>query len=239
MHDPSQPVNETLLEDRSSVAYPIKYVRQTMGGGSPCLITGQPRTAELWFTCLTGVQQNALLSVKEFPTCNYRAVIHATLLCKHPDFVPPPHDIRIVDCRPLVLDSAAVGSSSGARMAGDAEDDLLLSDTSYHPGDERYREADLLLSMDDLMDDDGGLDTDAEQPPQRTRTAGHGGAAGRHQPRPAPAATGQDLNHRAAKGSALLEQRPDDDDEDDEYQDEDDEEEEENKLYDSYEHDEL
>lgn len=70
--DPAAPQDLSTLEENSTTPFPLTYVRQAMAGGSPCVMTGQPRTAELWITCLAGVRQNVLVSVKEIPTCNYR-----------------------------------------------------------------------------------------------------------------------------------------------------------------------
>lgn len=40
------------------------------------------------YTCARDVKENAVLSVKEFPSCNYVVVISTPFLCKHPAFVP-------------------------------------------------------------------------------------------------------------------------------------------------------
>ncbi len=39
--------------------------------------------------CVKDVRDNVILSVREFPTCNYIFTVSTTFLCKHPQFKPP------------------------------------------------------------------------------------------------------------------------------------------------------
>jgi len=41
------------------------------------------------YTCARDVKENVVLSVREFPTCNYVVVVSTPFLCKHPAFTPP------------------------------------------------------------------------------------------------------------------------------------------------------
>lgn len=44
------------------------------------------------FTCMRDVNDNMLVSVKEFPTCNYIFTVATPFLCKHPEFKPSVSD---------------------------------------------------------------------------------------------------------------------------------------------------
>ncbi|KAF8058885.1 zinc finger CCCH domain-containing protein 67 [Scenedesmus sp. PABB004] len=93
--------SEDVLEDVSSSGHPVKYVRHTFAGGATCVLTGAPRTAEVRYTCARDARENVVLSVREFPTCNYVVLVSTPFLCKHPAFVPQPEDVRLVSCVPL------------------------------------------------------------------------------------------------------------------------------------------
>ena len=41
------------------------------------------------YTCARDVKENVVMSVREFPTCNYVVVVSTPFLCKHPSFMPP------------------------------------------------------------------------------------------------------------------------------------------------------
>jgi hypothetical protein len=51
----------------------------------PCLLF----TLQVRYTCTRGSKDNVVLSVREFPTCNYVVVVSTPFLCKHPFFQPP------------------------------------------------------------------------------------------------------------------------------------------------------
>jgi hypothetical protein len=46
-------------------------------------------TPQVRYTCTRGSKDNVVLSVREFPTCNYVVVVSTPFLCKHPFFQPP------------------------------------------------------------------------------------------------------------------------------------------------------
>lgn len=41
------------------------------------------------YTCLRDVRENLIVSVREFPTCNYVVLVSTPLLCQHATFKPP------------------------------------------------------------------------------------------------------------------------------------------------------
>lgn len=41
------------------------------------------------YTCSRDAKENVVLSVREFPSCNYVLVVSTPFLCKHPAFAPP------------------------------------------------------------------------------------------------------------------------------------------------------
>jgi hypothetical protein len=45
--------------------------------------------SQVRYTCTRGSKDNVVLSVREFPTCNYVVVVSTPFLCKHPFFQPP------------------------------------------------------------------------------------------------------------------------------------------------------
>ncbi|KAF6253222.1 hypothetical protein COO60DRAFT_1703903 [Scenedesmus sp. NREL 46B-D3] len=120
--------SEVILEDLSSSGHPLKYVSHKFSGGASCVLTGRARTAEVRYTCTRGSQDNVVLSVREFPTCNYVLVVSTPFLCKHPSFEPPEEDIRVMSCVPLDAQSgsdtdsqpAARGKASTTGTAGAA-----------------------------------------------------------------------------------------------------------------------
>lgn len=44
--------------------------------------------AQVRFTCMRDVSDNVIVSVKEFPTCNYVFTVATPFLCNHPEFKP-------------------------------------------------------------------------------------------------------------------------------------------------------
>lgn len=109
---------ETILEDASSSGYHMKYVSHVFSGGADCLLTGSPRTAEVRYTCARDTKENVVVSVKEFPTCNYVVVVSTPFLCKHPAFLPPPQDLRLISCLAIDEQGQAVIKELQALAAG-------------------------------------------------------------------------------------------------------------------------
>lgn len=55
------------------------------------------------YTCARDVKENVVLSVREFPTCNYVVVVSTPFLCKHPAFTPPVSVVATADTPASVL----------------------------------------------------------------------------------------------------------------------------------------
>nr|BCL66253.1 hypothetical protein [Volvox reticuliferus] len=94
--------DESAKEDLSSHPYPIWYVSHVYAGGAGCAMTGEPRTAEVRFTCMPGINDNAIVSINEFPTCNYVFVINAPVLCTLKNFSPPVQQEIMLSCEPAL-----------------------------------------------------------------------------------------------------------------------------------------
>eukprot|EP00878_Enallax_costatus_P005298 GHUV01005565.1.p1 GENE.GHUV01005565.1~~GHUV01005565.1.p1 ORF type:complete len:415 (+),score=129.13 GHUV01005565.1:253-1497(+) len=110
---------EAILEDASSSGHPLKYVSHTYSGGASCVLTGAARTAEVRYTCVRDAKENIVLSVREFPTCNYVVVVSTPFLCKHPAFTPPAEDLRLISCIAIGLEKQPTGAAAVAAALPD------------------------------------------------------------------------------------------------------------------------
>ncbi|KAJ9504962.1 hypothetical protein QJQ45_021453 [Haematococcus lacustris] len=104
--------------DGSTASVPLVYVSHNMTGGAQCLLTGAGRTSEVRFTCLLDAHDNMIISVKEFPTCNYIYTVATPFLCKHPRFKPPAEVVRAINCVPYGARPAGAGKAAAARGVG-------------------------------------------------------------------------------------------------------------------------
>uniref|UniRef100_A0A7S3VMM3 MRH domain-containing protein n=1 Tax=Dunaliella tertiolecta TaxID=3047 RepID=A0A7S3VMM3_DUNTE len=91
---------EDIKVDHTIASVPVKYVSHNFTGGDTCLLNGEPRTAEVRFTCMKDVKDSIIFSVNEFPTCNYVFVVATPFLCKHPEFKPQPEAVSSIVCVP-------------------------------------------------------------------------------------------------------------------------------------------
>ncbi|KAL6765469.1 hypothetical protein V8C86DRAFT_2459875 [Haematococcus lacustris] len=104
--------------DGSTASVPLVYVSHNMTGGAQCLLTGAGRTSEVRFTCLQDAHDNMIISVKEFPTCNYIYTVATPFLCKHPRFKPPAEVVRAINCVPYGARPAGAGEAAAAGRGG-------------------------------------------------------------------------------------------------------------------------
>ncbi|GBF95116.1 hypothetical protein Rsub_07700 [Raphidocelis subcapitata] len=126
-----------IREDTSASGQAVRYVVHTYSSGAGCHLTGRPRTAEVRYTCLRGLRDNAVASVREFPTCNYVVVVSTPLLCGHPAFKPPPEDVRLISCVPLGgggKDTGGKGGKDGGGKDGGGKDGGGSKDTGGKDG---------------------------------------------------------------------------------------------------------
>ncbi|KAG2429356.1 hypothetical protein HXX76_011122 [Chlamydomonas incerta] len=121
--------NSSILLDASSMAVPIRYVSHLFSDGAKCVMTGAARTAEVRFTCLPDTTDNVLVSIKEFPTCNYVFVVTTPFLCKHPLFKPVADQNIAIKCEPIPspaddAEGAAQAQRADPSVGGHAAADL-------------------------------------------------------------------------------------------------------------------
>ncbi|KAG2498656.1 hypothetical protein HYH03_003402 [Edaphochlamys debaryana] len=103
--------DESIQADSSSTPVPIRYVSHIFHEGAKCVLTGAARTSEVRFTCMPDTPDNTIMSIKEFPTCNYVFVVSTPFLCKHPAFKPLPEQHLQIRCVPIALEpEASVGA---------------------------------------------------------------------------------------------------------------------------------
>jgi hypothetical protein len=69
------------------------------------------------YTCARDTKENVVVSVKEFPTCNYVVVVSTPFLCKHPAFLPPVSAVAASGAPPFLPQQScrAVGAASSPR----------------------------------------------------------------------------------------------------------------------------
>ncbi|KXZ45720.1 hypothetical protein GPECTOR_51g706 [Gonium pectorale] len=106
--------SQELKADASSSPVPIRYVSHVFGDGADCVMTGGPRSAEVRFTCMPDTSENAIVSIREFPTCNYVMTVSTPFLCNHPDFKPPPENRIHTVCEPLEETAANKAAAAAA-----------------------------------------------------------------------------------------------------------------------------
>lgn len=92
-------VNMTMVRLKPSIsprerrAAPSKHrtLQQRLGGGTVCDETNRARQTSMHFQCPTNWQSRPepkLVSINEGSLCEYQVMIHTTLLCGHPQFLP-------------------------------------------------------------------------------------------------------------------------------------------------------
>ncbi|BDA50418.1 probable protein OS-9 at N-terminal half [Coccomyxa sp. Obi] len=108
---------DVVHDDGSAGGISSKYVSQMYTGGEPCDITGKPRQTEVRFMCSEGAK-DAITSLREVATCQYRLTFSSGRICGHPAFRAPEAPVHHVMC---MLDAdSATDSSRVAGVPGDA-----------------------------------------------------------------------------------------------------------------------
>jgi protein OS-9 len=86
------------LESRGAT----RYMAQRLPDGTPCDLTGRPRTVDVHFHC-NPASPDRIALIKETSTCAYLIVIDTPRLCHDAAFLPPQHNLaHPVACRPVV-----------------------------------------------------------------------------------------------------------------------------------------
>ena len=110
-HAPDARDHVPRLESRGAT----RYMAQRLPDGTPCDLTGRPRTVDVHFHC-NPASPDRIALIKETSTCAYLIVIDTPRLCHDVAFLPPQHNLaHPIACRPVV---------SAAHNAGAALDPL-------------------------------------------------------------------------------------------------------------------
>jgi len=67
---------------------PQEYYSEIYSHGTPCDITGNPRTTEVRYYCHKEKISSTITDIKEPSSCSYIFTVSTTLLCNHPLFAP-------------------------------------------------------------------------------------------------------------------------------------------------------
>lgn len=116
-----QPQDEDAIQvDTTDVSGGMRYVSQLYSGGDTCELTGEPRQAEVRFTCGVDGAGTRLASIQEPSSCRYIITISTPRLCKHAAFQEQPQAATPIRCHPLAEGVAGSGSSRGSDGPGAA-----------------------------------------------------------------------------------------------------------------------
>ncbi|OTA08272.1 hypothetical protein A9Z42_0092280 [Trichoderma parareesei] len=66
-----------------------RYLVQRLGGGTICDLTLRPRTIEVQYHCVPGMQSDRIGWIKEVTICSYVMVVNTPRLCNDVAFLPP------------------------------------------------------------------------------------------------------------------------------------------------------
>ena len=79
-----------------------RYLRQKLGGGSECDLTGKGRKIEVQFHCHPSTPDK-IGYIKEVTTCSYLMIIYTARLCNDKAFLPPKEDrANTIACREII-----------------------------------------------------------------------------------------------------------------------------------------
>ncbi|KAL7898983.1 glucosidase II beta subunit-like domain-containing protein [Trichoderma sp. TUCIM 5745] len=81
-----------------------RYLVQRLDGGTVCDLTGRPRTIEVQYHCVPGMQNDRIGWIKEVTICAYVMVVNTPRLCDDVAFLPPEENkANPITCR-LITD---------------------------------------------------------------------------------------------------------------------------------------
>ncbi|KAI8579191.1 hypothetical protein K450DRAFT_243189 [Umbelopsis ramanniana AG] len=96
---------EVLLQTEVHTFGQRSYLSQRWSFGDKCDLTGRPREVNIQFHC-SMQNEDEIVSMHEFATCEYQMVIATPRLCQDIAFVPRARqDIHRIQCDPIVSDS--------------------------------------------------------------------------------------------------------------------------------------
>ncbi|KAG2176663.1 hypothetical protein INT44_007327 [Umbelopsis vinacea] len=96
---------EVLLQTEVHTFGQRSYLSQRWSFGDKCDLTGRPREVNIQFHC-SMQNEDEIVSMHEFATCEYQMVIATPRLCQDIAFVPRARqDIHHIQCDPIISDS--------------------------------------------------------------------------------------------------------------------------------------
>ncbi|WAR19356.1 ERLEC-like protein [Mya arenaria] len=75
----------------------LPYYAVTMGGGSNCDVTGQPRKSHVMYICQPN-GRGEIYQLKETSSCEYDIIVLTAVLCQHPAFKPKDPPVSQISC---------------------------------------------------------------------------------------------------------------------------------------------
>lgn len=130
--------SEMLLQKVDGVEIPYHEVLYT--DGTPCDLTGQPRSAKVRYVC----QQDGrgeMYSLKEVSTCHYEVVVLTAVLCDHPRYQQKKDPVNKILChsldgsprRPKSLDQLELQNTQGRYNRREGIQEQLLPKKDIPP----------------------------------------------------------------------------------------------------------
>ncbi|KAL8781306.1 MAG: hypothetical protein Q9213_006054, partial [Squamulea squamosa] len=110
----------------------LRYLVQTLSGGTTCDLTGRPRKIEVQFHCHPQ-SADRIGWIKEVSTCSYLMVIYTPRLCNDVAFLPPRENKAAPITCQEVLASASDIPEWRQRKQKDAERKLVTASSSGRP----------------------------------------------------------------------------------------------------------
>ncbi|UKZ78439.1 hypothetical protein TrVFT333_006179 [Trichoderma virens FT-333] len=87
--DSESDTSESKLPAELQVKGDQRYLVQKLEGGTICDLTGRPRTIEVQYHCVPGMQNDKIGWIKEVTICAYVMVVNTPRLCGDVAFLPP------------------------------------------------------------------------------------------------------------------------------------------------------
>ncbi|KAL8849119.1 MAG: hypothetical protein Q9221_005888 [Calogaya cf. arnoldii] len=110
----------------------LRYLVQTLSGGTTCDLTGRPRKIEVQFHCHPQ-SADRIGWIKEVSTCSYLMVIYTPRLCNDVAFLPPRENKAApITCQEILASTSDIPEWR-QRKQNEAEQKLLAASSSGRP----------------------------------------------------------------------------------------------------------
>ncbi|KAL8753966.1 MAG: hypothetical protein Q9199_004660, partial [Rusavskia elegans] len=110
----------------------LRYLVQTLSGGTTCDLTGRPRKIEVQFHCHPQ-SADRIGWIKEVSTCSYLMVIYTPRLCNDVAFLPPRENKAApITCQEILASTSDIPEWR-QRKQNDAERKLVAASSSGRP----------------------------------------------------------------------------------------------------------